>query len=89
MADTLCIWALIVCSNQKVPDTSVITYIYPIINARTARTCPILSIWNRVGYGGNDASIPNFPALLSRVNIPYKSYIYKYRYIKYQILYTL
>lgn len=60
VADTLCIWALIVCSNQKVPDTSVIIYIYYIINARKARTCSILSIWNRVGRGGNDASIPNF-----------------------------
>lgn len=75
MADTLCIWALIVCSNQKVPDTSVIICIYYIINARRARMCSILSIWNRVGRGGNDAFIPNFPALPSRVNTPYKSYI--------------
>lgn len=52
--------SIIVCSNQKVPDTSVIIYIYYIINARKARTCSILSIWNRVGRGGDDASIPNF-----------------------------
>lgn len=68
VADTLCIWALIVCSNQKVPDSTVIIYLCYIISARKARTRSILSIWNRVGHGGNDASIPNFPALPSTVN---------------------
>lgn len=62
---------------------------YYIINARKGGTCSISSTWNRVGQAGNDASIPNFPALPSRVNTPYKFYIYKYIYKISHTIYTI